>query len=220
MLFSSKKLLLDSQQEQNLYQTNRKKLSFLPNLVVTFFIFLIISSLIWIFKPISEETVPVLAMQDLIRQEVKTELNQNLTIQLTSSNNLVDYQEEFLESLKNTEFLTKAFDLQRFQDKTYYLTNGCQELSLKENICQLWSLDNFTNQIKLVKDLKNLSTQENIDFGSLKFAKTQNYQEGLNLIIVYARSRQIRLLRLNKNYELIEVKILRPEDKEFSIYQK
>lgn len=220
MSANSKVSVVANSQDLDLYRQNCQKLSFLPNLFFLLLLSISLAFLVWLFKPISEGQVSVLAMQELIYQEVQMELSENSTIQLMATNNAIASQEQFIQNSENLEMLTGSFDLQRFTDKTYYLTQGCQDLNKQENQCQLWSLDNFTNQIKLIKDFKQSNTGEYVTFGTLKFAKKQEPEEGLNLIVTYTPNQQIRLIRLNKNYELAEMRLIKPNEKDYSLYQK
>lgn len=81
----------------------------------------------------------------------------------------------------------------------YYLTEGCQGGGSDD--CTLWVLSKETGQSFM--GYKDLALEQRDSKGvlssnySVKFAKTQDFSSGINIIIIYEKKNKIKLVRYN-----------------------
>jgi hypothetical protein len=118
---------------------------------------------------------------------------------------------------------SKAYAQKRIGDVTYYLDGGCQ--APRTNPCSLWRMDIFSGQVSLLKRDVALTAAgqayEIKDNRSLRFATTQDYEAGVNLLFLDPASNQITLIRLStksQSYPITSDYDLTPGEEAYSRY--
>ncbi len=88
---------------------------------------------------------------------------------------------------KDKEYIGQQniYDSKYVSDYTYYLEGNCQKTN-QNNFCNLWRSNNYTNETELLK--QNIFSLEKLDVELkenyiIKFAKTQDFPGGVNLIL-------------------------------------
>lgn len=191
----------------NRYKINQSKLTFLPT-IFTFFIFLLfLFGSFWYFSPFNAGEIKVLAINKIVKSE-------NQSGKFFGYLNF--YEETVLEkdqaiSVPNPEITVKSFDSRLIDNKIFYLSQNCVQISLQN--CEFWSFDRTKNELtkldsniakNIQVDLTNNSTDNSdkidkkIVQNNLKFAEFQE-KNWFNFIIRAENSDSYSLLQIDKN---------------------
>jgi hypothetical protein len=111
----------------------------------------------------------------------------------------------------------------RMSDVTYYLDGKCRGGGSEP--CKLWRRNNTAGQLELLK--KNLADTGPGGANQLQpglyldFASLQDYDYGLNLVLVDQNSGNYQLIRVRMpDYQIIQSLTFKPEDRGFKAYFK
>lgn len=100
---------------------------------------------------------------------------------------------------------SSAFETKRIGIFTYYLDGDCQGGG--SDPCKLWRADNSTGTIELLKKNVGLTGKGEVNELRkdlvLKFATTQDYSQGVNLILLNQVTGDYKLLRVNQQEWLV-----------------
>lgn len=167
----------------NRYKINQNRLNFLPSVFSLFIFGLFLVMIFWYFTPFQSSEIKVLALKEMVKSE-----------QISGKFfGYLDYFEEPKSQLTssisdpNPEITVKSFDSRVIDNQTFYLSQNCQNLVLKN--CGLWSLDRAATLPKSLISRLDQTLKNNNQFQSFqndntfaKFAEKQD-KNWLNIII-------------------------------------
>lgn len=116
-----------------------------------------------------------------------------------------------------------SYDTKAVNSNYYYLSKGCRGGSTDS--CSLWMIDRKTGQLErladdLLRQKRNSGGVVSSDI-SLKFAKTQDYSLGINLITYNKEGLVLELSRFNtEKMEVLQKEDLKSTDKRFALYYR